>query len=186
LASAAALLEHGRGDPLLAALEHVEPRRGRARVDLGVAHEADDVAVLVVDPGEELLALEQVGEALGVQHHADQVRAVRRIELDQPVGQGAAGDGQPRAQAHQPRALGAQGRLGGDELGALAVEVGLQPRLAGAQSRDPALEPADPARVRRDLRGQDALGALLATDLAAGRLDLLLDGRERRGRRADG
>ena len=53
----------------------------------------------------ELRALEQVGEAVGLEDHRHDVRLVGLVELDQPVGERRARLGQPRAQPREPHAL---------------------------------------------------------------------------------
>ena len=108
--------------------------RGRDRVGVGrVAHARDDRAVLLGDALEEVRALEQVGEAVGAQHDADEVGLVGLVDLDEPRGE------QRRGRRRAARAAGPGGRAGRGgsswtrQLGALGVEVGLDPLLAGPQ-----------------------------------------------------
>ena len=171
-----AALEHDRGQLLLARLELVQARGGARRVGLRVAHELDDRVVLVLDAAEELAALQQVGEAVGVQHHGHQVGLVGRVQLGQPPRQDLAPLGQAHAQPGQTGALAAQVLLGLHQLGAARVQVFLDPALAGLQLADRPLQPVDLARPALDVGRQDVLGALAAADLASGRLDLLLQG----------
>ena len=104
-----------------------------------------DLRVLVRDALHEVRAGQQVGEAVGLEHDRDRVGRVGLVELDQAVGERAADDQQPGAQAGQPRALLAQLALDDGELGALGVEAGLQLLLAGRQPRDVALQGVDPS-----------------------------------------
>ena len=88
----AALLDD-RGEPLLAALELVQALGRRRRVGLGVAHDLDDVLVLLGDALHELAALEQVGEALGGHDHGDDVGLVGLVELDEALRRAPCGPG---------------------------------------------------------------------------------------------
>ena len=107
-------------------------------------------------------ALEQVGEAVGLEDHRDDVGLVGLVELDEPVAQRRARLGQAGAQLHEPDALLAQLVLDAVELGALARQVGLDPHLALLQRRDVALQVVDAVRVALDRRREDALAILLA------------------------
>ena len=109
------------------------------RLRLRLPDAVDDARVLLRDALHELRALEQVGEAVGLEDHGDDVGLVGLVELHEPVAQRGARLGQPRAQPHQADALAAQLVLDARELGALGVEVGLDPRLARLQGRDVAL-----------------------------------------------
>ena len=51
---------------------------------------AHDLAVLVGDALEELGALEQVGEAVGLEHHGERVGLVGLVELHEAVGESRA------------------------------------------------------------------------------------------------
>ena len=127
-----AALEHDRGQLLLARLELVEARGGARRVGLRVAHELDDRVVLVLDAPEELAALQQVGEAVGVQHDGHQVGLVGRVELGQAPCQDLAPLGQTHAQAGKAGALAAQLLLRLHQLGAARVQVVLDAALAAS------------------------------------------------------
>ena len=86
----------------------------------------DDPLVLVGDPAQELAALEQLGEALGLQDDGHEVGLLGLVELDEAAWPApAADDLQPRAQADEPRALGAQVDLRG-----LEPRLRLAPRSA--------------------------------------------------------
>ncbi len=61
------------GDPLLPALEAIQAGGRGLGVHPGVAHRADDALVLLADASQELAALEEVGEAVGVEHDGDDV-----------------------------------------------------------------------------------------------------------------
>ncbi len=110
-------LEHGGGCALPGPLEAGEALGGRGRVRLGGADDPDDVAVLVGDPADELLALEQVGEALAVEHDGDDVGPVGLVDLDHPPRQRAPGLDEAGAQPDAPGALGAQVGLHAGKLG---------------------------------------------------------------------
>ena len=92
----------------------------------------------------ELRALEQVGEAVGLEDHRDDVGLVGLVELDEPVGERGARLGEAGAQPREPDPLAAQLVLHARQLGALVREVGLDPDLARLQRRDVALEHVDP------------------------------------------
>ena len=101
----------------------------------------DDLAVLVGDPLEELGALEQVGEAVGLEHHGERVGLVGLVELDQAVGERAralpsarrararAGRGPPRgrrAPPAAPRALPSSSACTGREAPLRAADLALE------------------------------------------------------------
>jgi hypothetical protein len=119
----------------------------------------------------ELGVLEQVGEAVRVQDHRDQVRRVGLVEVDQARRQQALALGELDPQPGQPRALGAEVALDGRQPRELAVEVGLEPGLLGLEHGDVGLERADAVRVAADVRGQHALLGALSLDLALFLLD---------------
>ena len=123
--------------------------------------EADDPRVLVRDALHELGALEQVGEAVGLEHDGDDVGRVGLVELD---------EARWRARVRRPRGGRAGGRAaplapqlapGPRELGALGVEVGLERLLAVLSARDVGLEALDPARYGGDVGRQHALACAL-------------------------
>ena len=66
------------------------------------------------------VALEQVGEAVGLEDHGHDVGLVGLVELDEPVAQRGARLGEPGAQPDEPDALLAQQVLQAGQLGALA------------------------------------------------------------------
>src|SRR3954454_1572160 len=177
--------EHDRGDALLARGEALQARLGRGRVGAGGADDPDDPLVLLGDTLHELAALEQVGEAVRVEDHVDDVRDLGAVELDEPLGERGARLRQALAQPHEPAALVAtrpepaalvaQLVLELRELRLLAVEVGLHGRLAALEPPDPRLQRADALVVRADLAREDALGPLAPADAALRGLDLLLD-----------
>jgi hypothetical protein len=170
-------LRDDRGDLALAVFEPVEPPLGRNRFLLRGPHAVDDARVLLGHPLHELGALEQVGEPVGVEDHGHDVRLVGLVELDEPLAQRGARLGQPGAQLDEPDALLAQQGLEPVELGALALQVGLDPHLPRLERRDVVLERVDPPCPAGDRRGEDALAILPALD----RAPLLIDpGRQRR------
>ncbi len=123
---------------------------------------------------EELGALEQVGEAVGLEHDGHDVGRVLLVDLHEPVGELHARLRQTPLQPREAQALAAQILLDLRQLGALGVEVRLQPHLLGLQHRDVGLQAADLAREGADLRGQHALAALVLLDLRAPAIDLVL------------
>ena len=86
LASASSLRWRGSlGGVLGALLELGEVVRLLLGLSRSTAHALDDRPVLLGDPLEELRALEQVGEAVGLEHHGEGIGLVRLVELDEPV-----------------------------------------------------------------------------------------------------
>src|SRR5829696_6338723 len=77
------------GDLAQLLLERVEPLLGGDRLRLRLAHAVDDARVLLRDALHELGALEQVGEAVGLEDHGDDVGLVGLVELDEPVASAA-------------------------------------------------------------------------------------------------
>ncbi len=185
-----AALGDPRGERRLALRERGQLLRVVACVDARRGDEPDDPLVLVVDAPQELAALEQLCEAVRAEDHRHDVGRIGLVALDEPRGEQATADGERAFIRHLPRALQPQVRARAVELALGAVEVGLDRALAALQRADPALEPANPARPLRDVLREHALGALLAADLALGRLDLVLEIAElllvRDGHRADG
>ena len=90
-------------------------------VRLGRAHAVDDARVLLRDALHELRALEQVGEAVGLEDHGDHVGLVGLVELHEPVAQRGARLGQARPQPDEADALAAQLVLYARELRALGA-----------------------------------------------------------------
>jgi hypothetical protein len=168
------VLDRG-GDELRALLELVQALGRGDGVGLGTAHDPDDAGVLVGDALHELRALEQVGEAVGLQHDRHRVGLVGLVELDQPLGERGARLGEAGAQAGQAQPLAAQVLLDAGQFRALAIEVRLQADLAGLQHGDLALQPVDPAREARHVRGQHALATLARGDLVALLVDLAVE-----------
>ena len=77
-------MEHLRGDLALLDLQAGEPLGAALGVAPGVGDQLDDPLVLLADAVDELLALDQVGEALAVENDRDQVGLVGLVELDEP------------------------------------------------------------------------------------------------------
>ena len=101
---------------LVAVLRHPVDRHPSAVAQR--PHAADDRRVLLLDPAQVLVARDEVVEAVGLEHHGDQVGARRAVDPDQALAQ------------HVERA--AQLRLQLGEALLLAVEAGLD----AAQLRD--------------------------------------------------
>ena len=116
-------------------LEPVELALGGHGLGLGAADAVDDPLVLLGHALHELGPLQQVGEAVGLEDHGDDVRLVGLVALDEPVAERGARLGEPRAQADEADALLAQLVLQPGELVALARQVGLDPDLARLQRR---------------------------------------------------
>ena len=107
---------------------------------LGVGDDLHDLRVLAGDPGHELGAREQVLEAVGVEHHADEVGLVGLVEVQQALGQRAADHDQAGLQAGQAGALLPQLALHRGELLALGVQGRLQLLLAEREAVDVRLQ----------------------------------------------
>ncbi len=163
------------GDLGGALLELVEPGGRCGRLRLCTAHALDQACVAVGDALQELGALEQVGEAVGLEHDRDDVGLVGLVHLDQAIGEQHAGLGEALTEPRELQPLPPQVLLDLRELGALGVEAGLQPHLLGLEHRDVGLQVADPAADGADVGRQDALTALVLLDLRAVALDLALD-----------
>ena len=163
-----------RGDLALTGLGPVELLLGGGGLGARAADPVDDPRVLLGDALHELRALEQVGEAVGLEDHGDEVGLVGLVEMDEPLGQGDARLGQPRSQAHDPPALAAKVGLDGGQLRAPAAELTLDRRLPVAQRGDVVLQHVDAARVALDRARQDAFTLLLGPDRLTLLLDLLL------------
>ena len=89
-------------EPQQSEIALLEPRQLVRLIAGAVAqapHEPGDLAVLVGDSVEELGALEQVGEAVGLEHHREHVGRVGLVDLDEPVGERAARRGEPPLEA---------------------------------------------------------------------------------------
>ncbi len=169
------------GDRLLPSLERVEPSRLRRGLSLGVADGGDDLAVLLADPLQVRAVLQQLREAVGVEHDADHVGLVGLVDLDEAGGQRSARAGQPRSQSRQAGAHVAQVLLGGRQLAALGVELDLDLVLSALERVDAALERVDSPRQRADVTGEHARSAarlveltLLLVDAALQAVDVVL------------
>ena len=123
------------GDLRLALLELVEALGGARRLGARGADAVDDARVLVGDALHELGALEQVGEAVGLEHDGHDVGLVGLVELDETAGERDPRLGEPRAQPREADALLAQLLLDARELRALGVEVALDRGSACAAAR---------------------------------------------------
>ena len=163
-----------RGHLLGAPLEPVEALGEGRGLRLGLAHALDDAGVLRGHALHELGPLEQVGEAVGLEHDGHDVGLVGLVELDEPPGERDLGLRQPRPQLGEPQARAPQLLLDPGELLALRGEVGLEPHLLGLQHGDVALQGADPLADGADVGRQHALLAAALLDLRPLALDLPL------------
>ena len=144
------------------------------------AHLVGDLAVLVRDPLQELGALEQVAEAVGLEDHGQRVGRVRLVDLNEPPCQHGARGGQPASEPLEPVARGLEPVAHGEQLLLLRVEAALdlvEPPLRG---RDLPLHGVDPAAVALDRGAEHALLRLVVLDLRL----LLLDAARQRCRAA--
>ncbi len=105
-----------------------------------VADPDDDVLVLLLDPVQVLVSLEQVLEAIGLEDHREHVRGVRLVDRDEAPLEHVERALQPIAEHVQVLALGV-------ELGLLLLQLLLDDRLAVAKRRHLALQLLDLARV---------------------------------------
>ena len=149
----------------------------------------EDPLVLALDALEEVHRLQQLGEAVGLQHDGDEVRLAAGVAQAQERGELGAGLLHPRAQPQRALALAVaalhgrgQLRLGGGELGLHRGDAAFEDRHL---ARGGALE----ARQPRDAAGQRLLaGALRVDPVAQPALALLAaggHGDERRGHEGD-
>ena len=123
------------GGRLLAVLELGQQALGLLGARLEHLHARDDLAVLVGDPLQELGALQQVGEAVGLEDHGERVGLVGLVELDQPVGQRDAAGLQLGAGARQAVARHLEVVAHRQQLVARAVQLGPGPCAAAAGCR---------------------------------------------------
>ena len=143
------------------------------------AHAVGDLAVLVRDAVEELGALEQVAEAVGLEHHGERVGRVRLVDLDEAGGQHARAPLPARcaARSRRSRASSSLSRTSSSSL-PLPVEARLHAREPPLGRADLALDRVDPGVEPLDRGAEDALLRLVLLDLRA----LLLDARRQRRR----
>ena len=105
------VLDRG-GELLLARLERRRAASRRRSRRLRGRDAVDDARSWSEMRSHELAALEQVGEAVGVEDHGDEVGRVGLVELDEAGGQGGRASAEPGSQADEPRALVRAGRPG--------------------------------------------------------------------------
>ncbi len=124
-------------------------------------HPADDRGVLLLDPAQVLVAREQVVEAVGLEHHREQVGVAGAVDADEPVAQ------------HVQRAVQLLVSCSRRSFSRLrrcldAAQLGDHDRLAVAQDRDLAGELVDAGVVVGELAREDALAVLLLLELGLG------------------
>ena len=170
--------EDALGGELLLLLEVGELDGLVLRLVAQPAHAVGDLAVLVRDPLEELGALEQVAEAVGLQDHGDDVGRVGLVDLDEPVGQHVARGGELATEPLEAVARLLEPVADLEQLRLLAVQVRLHAREPALRGRDLALHGVDAGAEALDRRAEYALLRLVPLDLVA----LLLDARGQRSR----
>ena len=84
-------------------------------LSLGVAGDGDDRLLLLLGPVQEVELLEQIGEAVGIEHDRHEVRAVALVAADELAREEHPRAGEPAAQQREQRALAGQRRLGARE-----------------------------------------------------------------------
>ena len=148
------------------------------------AHAVGDLAVLVGDAFEELGALEQVAEAVGLEHDGQRVGRVGLVDLDQPRGEHLARAWPARCAAARAGRAPPRAVADLEQLRLLAVEARLdvvEPRLGG---RDLALHGVDAGvEAARSSVREHALLRLVLLDLLALLLDALRSGADSPGQR---
>ena len=112
--------------------------------------------------------LEQVRNPRGVEHDADDVGAVGLVVADELLGEHALGVRFERLELREPRARGVSSPAQLEQLGALGVEVGLDPVEPTGQGGDARAELPDPARGGLHITRE-------AGDVAPAGADLLLE-----------
>ena len=105
------------------------PIDGVDRLVAQVADAADDVGVLLLDPLQVLVAVDEVVEAVRVEHHREQVGLAGAVDVDEPVAEHVQRPLQVGAQLVEPDLVAVQ-------LGLLLRQLLLDDRLAVAQHRD--------------------------------------------------
>ena len=159
-----ALREHLRGEDLLADLELAEARGlGRDR-PAGRAHLADDHDVLLAHALHEREAFEQVPEARGAQHDGHHVRGVGLVAGHELLGEDLLRVRLVRLELDQADVGGDQLGVQPGQLGALGVEVGLDPCEAARQRGDVRAELPEAARRRAHRARQRRDVALAGVD----------------------
>ena len=119
----------------------------------------DDVGVLAADRLELVDQLEQLGEAVRVEHDRDDVRRWRLVARPQLGGEDPVAAREAQAQLDEPCPVGAQARLEAVEDRLLHVETRLQRVLLGLEVGDRSVEPAI---ARASWRAAAAVAASLA------------------------
>ena len=130
-----ALAQDPLGRELLALLEVGELDGLVLRLVAQAAHAVGDLAVLVRDAVEELGALEQVAEAVGLEDHGEGVGRVGLVDLHEPRGQHPARRDELAAQPLQPVARRLEAVADLEQLLLLLIEAVLHPRQAAARWR---------------------------------------------------
>ena len=129
------------------------------------AHAADDRGVLLLDPAQVLIARDEVVEAVGFEHHREQVGAAGAVDADQPLAQHV--ERAPELLLELLEVI-----LGAVEAGLSAAQLADHDRLAVAQHRDLAGELVDLAVVVGELAREDPLLVLLLVELGLALLEL--------------
>ena len=128
-------------------------------------HRGDDLLIVISDPLGEGQALEQVGEAVGVEHHADEVRLFGLIAGDQLLGEHVPGSVLVGLQAGKPDARRVQLPAQLQQLGAFGVEVGLDASDLSLEPGDPGIELSQSAVISADCPREGRDPVLAGADL---------------------
>ncbi len=170
------------GDDAARRLEFDQPVGGEGRPRLRRARERDHRLLLLLGAVQEVEVLQQVGEAVRIEDHADEIRAVGFVARDELAGEQDPCPRELAAESFQPGSLAHQSGVGGGERRLVVGELGADGRLAGLDERDLAVQRADQRRKSAKARAQILLTRLLGPELRAE----LSDARGAGGRRRDG
>ena len=121
----------------------------------------EDPLVLALDALEEVHRLQQLGEAVGLQHDRDEVRLAAGVAQAQQLGELGARGLHPRAQPQRALALAVAALHGVGQLRLGGGELGLHRRDAAFEDRDLARGGALESREARDAAGQRLLARAL-------------------------
>ena len=124
------------GEDAARGLEFRQPMSGDRRPRLRRAGERDHGLLLLLGPVQEVEVLQQVGEAMGAEDDADEIRTVGLVAREELAGEQHPRPRQLAAQPLQPRTLAYQCRVGSGERRLIVGELGADGGLAGLDERD--------------------------------------------------